>query len=397
MTRTWVAALVPLALLAVLAGALVALDPLAPLRAGIPPVEDLAVERAVLTSEPREIRLTVVNGGPDPVTVAQVLVDEAFWPHDIEPAGPIEPLRSAAIRIPYPWVEGEPHELVLLTSTGLTVEHTIEVAVATPQPTSDTLVRLGLLGAAVGLLPVAIGLAWLPFVRRLRSEVLDALLAFSAGVLVFLALDASAEALELAADVPTAFDGVAVFGSATIVAAAALTGIGSALRRRGRGATGAPGATGATGEPGATSVAVLIALGIGLHNLGEGLAIGSAYALGELALTALLVVGFAVHNSTEGLAIATPLSRVPVRPTLLAGLALLAGGPTIGGAWLGALAFSPTLAVAFLGLGVGAIAQVVWELARLVGRRGGAGEPGVALGFAAGVAVMYLTALLVAA
>lgn len=390
MTRTWVAALVPLALLAVLAGALVALDPLAPLRAGIPPVEDLAVERAILTTDPREIRLMVVNGGPDPVTVAQVLVDEAFWPHDIEPAGPIQPLRSAAIRIPYPWVEGEPHELVLLTSTGLTVEHTIAVAVATPQPTLDTLVRLGLLGAAVGLVPVAIGLAWLPFVRRLRSGVLDALLAFSAGVLVFLALDASAEALVLAADVPTAFDGVAVFASATILAAAALTGIGASVRR-GRGATGATGAA-----PGATSVAVLIALGIGLHNLGEGLAIGSAYALGELALTALLVVGFAVHNSTEGLAIATPLSREPARPALLASLALLAGGPTIAGAWLGALAFSPALAVAFLGLGVGAIAQVVWELARLIGRRGGLGAPGVAAGFGAGVAVMYVTALLVA-
>ena len=392
MTRTWVAALVPLALLAVLAGALVALDPLAPLRAGVPPVEDLAIDRAVLTSDPREIRLTVVNGGPDSVTVAQVLVDDAFWPYEIEPAGPIEPLRSAAIWIPYPWVEGEPHELVLLTSTGQTVEHTIAVAVATPLPSPDTLLRLGLLGAAVGLLPVAIGLAWLPFVRRLRPAVLNGLLAFSAGVLVFLALDASAEALELAAAVPTAFDGVAVFASAVILAAAALTGIGASLRRR-RGATADAG-----GEaPGATRIAALIALGIGLHNLGEGLAIGSAYALGELALTSLLVVGFAVHNSTEGLAIATPLSREPVRPALLVGLALLAGAPTIGGAWLGALAFSPALAVAFLGLGVGAIAQVVWELARLIGRRGGLDRPGVAVGFAAGVVVMYLTALLAAA
>ena len=392
MTRTWVAALVPLALLAVLAGALVALDPLAPLRAGVPPAEDLAVDRVVLTSDPREIRLTVVNGGPDSVTVAQVLVDDAFWPYEIEPAGPIEPLRSAALRIPYPWVEGEPHQLVLLTSTGLTVEHTIAVAVATPQPSPDTLLRLGLLGAAVGLVPVAIGLAWLPFVRRLRPGVLNGLLAFSAGVLVFLALDASAEALELAAAVPTAFDGVAVFASATILAAAALAGIGAFLRRR-RGGTTDPGRE----ASGATRVAALIALGIGLHNLGEGLAIGSAYALGELALTSLLVVGFAVHNSTEGLAIATPLSREPVRPAFLVGLALLAGAPTIGGAWLGALAFSPALAVAFLGLGVGAIVQVVWELARLVGRRGGLDRPGVAVGFAAGVVVMYLTALLVAA
>jgi zinc transporter ZupT len=397
MTRSWGLALAPLALLAVLVGALVALDPLAPLRVGVPPVEDLTIERAVLTSEPREIRLTVVNGGPEPVTVAQVLVDEAFWPHEIDPGRVIESLRSAVVRIPYPWVEGERHELAIVTSTGLTFRHTIEVAVATPALEGPTLGRLALLGAAVGLLPVAIGLAWYPFVRRLRATVVDALLAFSGGVLLFLAADASVEAIDVASGVPTAFDGRAVFGTLVVVAFAALVAVGGVLRRRGGSGGGSGGGSTAGGAPSATSVAAFIALGIGLHNLGEGLAIGSAYALGEVALTSVLLVGFAIHNSTEGLAIVAPLSVERARVSTLAWLGLLAGGPTIAGAWLGALAFSPTVAVAFLGLGVGAIAQVLWELARLVGRRGGLGRPGVVIGLATGVVVMYLTALLVAA
>jgi zinc transporter ZupT len=288
------------------------------------------------------------------------------------------------VRIPYPWVEGEPHELAVLTSTGLTFRHTIEVAVATPLPDGGTLARLALLGVAVGLFPVAIGLAWYPFVRSRRPAVVDALLAFSGGVLAFLALDATTEALAIAPDLPTAFGGTAVFATAAVLAVAVLVGAGRVLRRR-------------AGTPGGVSVAAFIALGIGLHNLGEGLAIGAAYSLGEVALTSLLVVGFAVHNSTEGLAIVTPLAADRARLGLLVALGLVAGAPTIAGAWLGALAFSPTLAVAFLGLGVGAIARVLWEIGRLVGRRGGLGQAGVVLGLAAGVVVMYLTALLVAA
>jgi zinc transporter ZupT len=309
----------------------------------------------------------------------------------------IESLRSAVVRIPYPWVEGERHELALVTSTGLTFRHTIEVAVATPALEGPTLGRLALLGAAVGLLPVAIGLAWYPFVRRLRATVVDALLAFSGGVLLFLAADASVEAIDVASGVPTAFDGRAVFGTLVVVAFAALVAVGGVLRRRGGSGGGSGGGSTAGGAPSATSVAAFIALGIGLHNLGEGLAIGSAYALGEVALTSVLLVGFAIHNSTEGLAIVAPLSVERARVSTLVWLGLLAGGPTIAGAWLGALAFSPTVAVAFLGLGVGAIAQVLWELARLVGRRGGLGRPGVVIGLATGVVVMYLTALLVAA
>ena len=149
------------------------------------------------------------------------------------------------------------------------------------------------------------------------------------------------------------------------------------------------------------SLALLIAIGIGLHNLGEGLAIGAAFALGEAALGTLLIVGFTLHNTTEGLAIVAPLARE--RPSLRRsrGSALIGGVPTIAGAWLGGLVYSPVVAVLFLGLGAGAIAQVVI----LIGPADGEGTPArgqrwsrpapVMAGLLAGFAVMYATGLLV--
>lgn len=145
-------------------------------------------------------------------------------------------------------------------------------------------------------------------------------------------------------------------------------------------------------------VAGLIALGIGLHNFGEGLAIGAAFSLGEVGLTKFLIIGFMLHNVTEGLGIVSPLARS--RPSLgaLLGLGLLAGVPTIVGAWSGGLAYSPVLSVLFLSIGAGAIVQVVWEIAKLLGQgKREVSAPLNAIGFAAGVLVMYVTGVAVAA
>jgi len=382
--RGWASALVPVALLALLIVALVQLDPLGTLRGHAPPIENLTFDRVVLRADPDEIDVTVVNGGADPVTVAQVIVDDAYWPHTIEPSSRVDPLRSATIHVAYPWVAGEPLDITIITSTGLTFAHTIQVGLATPTLTGRTLVDLALLGAFVGLVPVMIGLSWFPFVRRLGSRRISLLLAFTIGILVFLAFEATVEALDLAPRVPPALDGVAVFLVGVVVAVATLIAIGSFLRRRGRG-------------PGAESVAVLIALGIGLHNFGEGLAISAAYSLGEVTLTSLLVIGFAIHNSTEGLAIVTPLSGSRPSLGLLATLGIVAGAPTIAGTWLGAFAYSPSLAIAFLGLGVGAIVQVVRELAAVMDRGGELAHPSNVVGVAAGIVAMYVTGLAVQA
>ena len=147
-------------------------------------------------------------------------------------------------------------------------------------------------------------------------------------------------------------------------------------------------------------MATLIALGIGLHNLGEGLAVGTAFALGEASLGAFLVIGFTLHNVTEGVGIAAPMTRD--RPTLLQFvlLGLLAGAPTILGAWIGGFTSSPLLATLFLGIGTGAIWQVIVEVGGLLRRDAEKeGTPMASwLNVAAllgGIAVMYLTALLV--
>jgi zinc transporter ZupT len=147
-------------------------------------------------------------------------------------------------------------------------------------------------------------------------------------------------------------------------------------------------------------LAFLVALGIGLHNLGEGLAIGSAYAIGSLALGAALIVGFAIHNTTEGLAIVAPVAQGRRKPEAnlkrLAGLGLLAGAPAVLGAWIGASAFNPSLAAFMFGLGAGAIAQVIVQIAPSV--RDSSGRllhPLAVAGLLAGIAVMFTTSLLI--
>ena len=144
-------------------------------------------------------------------------------------------------------------------------------------------------------------------------------------------------------------------------------------------------------------MALLVAIGIGLHNLGEGLAIGSAYATGALALGTFLVVGFAIHNTTEGLAIVAPMAAARPSVGRLLLLGLVAGAPAILGAWIGAAAFNPSVAALLFGVGVGAIAQVIVQLAPSM--RDDSGRllhPGSVGGLLAGVVVLYLTGLLVA-
>jgi zinc transporter ZupT len=379
-------ALAPLIVLVLVVIAFVQTDPLKSLRPELPPVEELTITRAVLDEDPPHITLSVTNGGPDPVTIAQVQVDEAYWGFEIDPGPEIKRLGRATVDIDYPWVEGEPVGVTLISSNGVKFDHEVAVATQTPRTSGRTIWTFTLVGIFVGIIPVLLGIAWLPFLRRLPQRWVDFFLALTAGLLVFLAVDAVDEALEVAGDVPGAFQGVGLVVIGIVAALAALYAVDGWMRNR-RG-----------GELTPLYVSGLIALGIGLHNLGEGLAIGAAFAIGEVGLTAFLIIGFMLHNVTEGLGIVSPLARS--RPTIgsLIGLGLLAGVPTIIGAWSGGLAYSPTLSVLFLAIGAGAIIQVVWEIGKLL-RRGSkeAAAPLNAIGFAAGVLVMYLTGLAVSA
>lgn len=349
-----------------------------------PPVEELTVERITLP-RPGQMQVRVVNGGPEPVTIAQVTVDDAAWAHTLDGGRTLARLESRTLTLPYPWVEGEPHTVTLLTSTGTTFSG--EVAVATQTPTADAryLSTFALLGVYAGVIPVFLGLLWLPFLRGIGRRWLDFFLSLTIGLLVFLGVDALAEALELAARVPGAFQGLALVLLGTVGTLLVLVALGQWKGKAG-------------GERSPMYVSTLIALGIGLHNLGEGLAIGSSYATGEIALGTFLVVGFLIHNTTEGLGIVAPIANE--RPSLrhLVLLGALAGVPTVLGAWIGGFTYSPLWTTLFFAIGVGAIAQVVYELWRLFAQRaeGGLARPLNVAGLLCGMLVMYATGLFVA-
>ncbi|MEX2610249.1 MAG: metal transporter [Gemmatimonadota bacterium] len=379
----WARGVIPLVLLAILLAVFFRWGPLGLLGKTFPPVEELTIER-VWMPEPGIIHVGVVNGGPEAVTVSQVLVDDAMWSHTLDGEREIGRLESRTVRIPYPWVEGEPHDIKLLTSTGLTFDATVDVATQAPVMNAYYLGMFALVGAYVGVVPVLLGLLWLPFLRGLERRWVDFFLAFTLGLLVFLGVDALVESAELSTAVPGAFmgTGLVLLG---LVGTPLLLEAGGGLRR--------------AASPSAFRIALLVALAIGLHNLGEGLAIGGAYASGAAALGTFLVIGFLIHNTTEGLAIVAPLARDRVRIRTLAGLGLLAGAPTILGTWLGGFGATPLWATLFLAIGAGAVAQVVLQLVRLFRRGQGQGltAPLNAAGVLAGLLVMYATGLLVAA
>ena len=382
------AAALPLVLLLAVVAIFLATGAGIPAPPGLPPVEQLSVQRIVLP-EPNRIVMSVINSGPDPVTIAQVIVDDAYWQFEIEPGATIPRFGTATIRIPYPWVRTEPHAITLVTSTGLTFGATIPLAVQTPSADLGTVLQFALIGIYVGVIPVGLGLMWHPFMRSLKRRALDAILALTIGLLVFLLIDTASEGLDVAAQVPGAFKGLILFSAGALLAYLLIQVVSS---RRGANRDEAAGRM---------SVSYLLAIGIGLHNLAEGLAIGAAYASGSAALGAFLVVGFTLHNITEGIGIAAPVAED--RPGLLSfvRLALIGGGPAIAGAWIGGFIYSNLAAAIFLGVGVGAIVQVIVEVGKLLLRHGQREGTSFAtwpnaIGFAAGLAIMYATALLVA-
>jgi ZIP family zinc transporter len=381
---TWVIGVAPLALLVLLVFTLLKTGPLGVLRGSFPPVEELTIDQILLPA-PGVVEVHVVNGGPEPSTIAQVMVDDAMWIHQIDGDRTIPRLGRRTITLAYPWVEGEPHQIKLLTSTGLTFAAEIAVATQSPQVDATYLTTFALLGTYAGIVPVFLGLLWLPFLKRLAAKWLHFFLALTLGLLVFLGAEALHEAFEQATLLPSAFQGNGLVLVAALGTLLLLIGIGKLRQTQ--------------GENSPERLAFLIALGIGLHNLGEGLAIGTAYAGGEIALGAFLVIGFLIHNATEGLGIVAPLAGASPTMGRLVGLGALAGVPTVLGTWIGGFGGTPVWTALFLAVGAGAIAQVVWELGRFLARRseGGLFTPLNAAGLLAGMLVMYCTGLFVAA
>ena len=380
---TWVAGILPFFLIAGLVALFLVLDPIGELRE-VPPAEAIAIERTVVRED--SIELHVRNDGPDPVTIAQVLVDDAYRPFEISDRT-LGRLESATLDIPYPWEAGLPLRISLLTSTGLRIEHAIEAVALTPEVDSRTLLTYALIGIYIGVVPVALGLLWFPSLRRASPAWIAFFLAFTVGLLAFLLIDTVEEGLELAARTGAALNGLGLFVIGALASFSALVALGQGLAR-----------SDDAKKLAGLKLAYLIAAGIGLHNLGEGLAVGAALAAGEVALGTFLILGFMLHNTTEGLAIVSPLGAERSRPRLAHFVALgaLAGVPTIFGAWMGGYAFSASWAALAFGVAAGAIAQVIWAVAATLPAKHRLGAPVGAAGFVVGLVVMYATGLLTA-
>jgi zinc transporter, ZIP family len=394
----WLSLLLPLAALAAvlfwLGGGL-----LSGLRTDVPPIESLTLGPVHVTRDGFE--LDVFNGGARTVTLAQVAVDDAYWQFHVHPSQIVPRFGHTRVHMYYPWVRAEPHTITILTSTGQTFSRTIPAATESPRLGLKTIGLYGLIGFLVGIVPVGLGMLWFPALRRFSRRWIDAVLVLTLGLLVFLLIDTLNEGLDSVHALPGVAQGTTLFIFAALLTWLVLLALSSSrARREPRPQT-----------PGGWFLAVLIALSIGMHNLGEGLGIGAAFALGEAALGTFLVYGFTLHNITEGIGIVAPLLRpassegteaTRVSLASFIGLTVLAGGPAVIGAWIGGFAFSPLLGTVFLGVALGAIWQVIAEVGRmLIARSRSEGTPLVTwlnLGaFVTGLAVMYLTAFLVQA
>jgi ZIP family zinc transporter len=374
------------------------------------------------------------NTGPMAVTVSQADVNDRIQPAAIEPSKNLSRLAVAKVIIPFSWNRGEPYEVGITTSDGVRFKKTVEAAALAPTANAEQISFFTIIGIYVGIIPVLIGLLWFPFIKRLSRSKYIFFLSLTAGLLVFLGIDAIVEGNKIAAEnVAGVFNGQMLIAMVTIVSFLALLYVSGKLVERANAMEKKEEEKSETTlieqqQPSSVSsysasakqqqfskpfmIALMISIGIGLHNLGEGLAIGAAVLLGKVALSTFLIVGFTLHNTTEGLAIVAPMARSANKVIIrkLIGMGLIAGAPAIAGAWIGGFLYSPIAAIIFLSIGAGAIFQVVFSIISWIADnnniRGGSMQveerrkktwlnTSLIAGFIVGMVIMYITSLMV--
>lgn len=351
------------------------------------PIEVLNIERIKTVSNGFE--LSISNTGPESITISQVIVDDSLWNFSVTPSETFKRFEEGIVTINYPWVQGDPHFIKLITENGIITEGAIAAATLTPERSVSNFVHYGFIGFYVGVVPITLGLMWYPFMKRFSRKWINAILALTVGLLLFLFIGTLLDGFEIGAEAPAVLQGNMVVILGALLTFILLIGFDQHQQKKLEKKDSSP-----------LNIALLMAVGIGLHNFGEGLAIGTSFSLGEAALGTFLIIGFTLHNITEGIGIAAPLLKMKPRMRDFIILGLIAGAPAILGTWFGGFIFSPILGALFLGIGAGAILQVIYVITRmLINEHKKHMEPAVTWlnlsGFTIGLLIMYLTAFFV--
>ena len=397
-----------------------------------------------------QILAFIRNTGPLDIVVSQADVNDRIQSAAIEPSSKIPRLGEAHVVIPFPWIPGIPYEIGITTSDGTRFSKSVEAAALAPNPDANQALLFTSLGVYVGVIPIMIGLLWYPYIRRISISKYIFFLSLTAGLLVFLGIDALLEVNEIViGNLAAVFNGQALGILVTISSFVILLYTSNRLTQRAieKSVVSKSRSLASSTSVGETSsqeksftesqkgeiysepikvssstreiqiqlqkyqellkpltISMMIAIGIGLHNFGEGLAIGAAMLLGEVALSTFLIVGFTLHNTTEGLAIVAPIAKSEVKRSMmirrLIMMGLIAGVPTIAGTWIGGFLYSPLAAVVFLSVGAGAIFQVVYSLISWISHHQKPKSSPyisgpVVAGFITGLLIMYFTGLLI--
>ncbi|MBM3906125.1 MAG: divalent cation transporter [Thaumarchaeota archaeon] len=347
------------------------------------PLPNITIERVDFVES--EIQITVRNTGPIELSIAQADVNDRIQPAAIEPDKHLARFETAIVRIPYSWNEAEPYEIGLTVNDGTRFAYSVKAAAPAIKPNIDLVSYFAVIGTYVGIIPVLIGLLWFPFIAKMSPAKYKFFLALTAGLLLFLGIDAIEEGMEISAQrLSGAFNGQLLVATVVVGSFVGLYYVSEKLISR------------VSSASKSVTIALMVSIGIGLHNLGEGLAIGAAIGLGEIALSTFLIVGFTIHNTTEGLAIAAPMARQKPMIAKLAAMGVIAGAPAIFGAWIGGFQYSPISAIIFLSVGAGAIFQVIVAILKWIRQdeQGLLSAP-TAGGIAVGMIIMYVTSILI--